>query len=101
MLIKDNHITVAGSIKSAVERVRGVIGHLVKVEIEVDTLAQLEDALAVGVDAVLLDNMDPEELRLAVAMVGGRALTEAAPQRLFALPTGKKKSATSRQLATR
>jgi nicotinate-nucleotide pyrophosphorylase (carboxylating) len=77
VLIKDNHISVAGSIKSAVERVRGVIGHLVKVEIEVDTRAQLEDALAVGVDAVLLDNMDPEELRRAVAVVGGRALTEA------------------------
>jgi nicotinate-nucleotide pyrophosphorylase (carboxylating) len=77
VLIKDNHIAVAGSIKSAVERVRGAIGHLVKVEIEVDTLAQLDEALAVGVDAVLLDNMDPEELRRAVVMVGGRALTEA------------------------
>lgn len=77
VLIKDNHIAVAGGIKSAIERVRGAVGHLVKVEIEVDTLAQLEEALAVGVDAVLLDNMDPDKLRRAVVMVGDRALTEA------------------------
>lgn len=77
VLIKDNHIAAAGSIKSAIERVRSAVGHLVKVEIEVDTLAQLEEVLAVGVDAVLLDNMEPDQLRRAVAMVGGRALTEA------------------------
>jgi nicotinate-nucleotide pyrophosphorylase (carboxylating) len=76
-LIKDNHIAVAGGIKSAIERVRCAVGHLVKVEIEVDTLAQLEEVLAVGADAVLLDNMDPEDLRRAVGMVAGRALTEA------------------------
>jgi nicotinate-nucleotide pyrophosphorylase (carboxylating) len=77
VLIKDNHIAAAGGIKPAVERVRAGIGHLVKVEVEVDTLAQLEEALAVSVDAVLLDNMGPEELRRAVAMVDGRAITEA------------------------
>ena len=77
VLIKDNHIAAAGGIKSAIERVRGAVGHLVKVEVEVDTLAQLEAALAAGVDAVLLDNMTPDELRRAVAMVGGRAITEA------------------------
>ena len=77
VLIKDNHIVAAGGIKPAVERVRAGIGHLVKVEVEVDTLAQLEEALAVSVDAVLLDNMRPEELRRAVAMVDGRAITEA------------------------
>ena len=77
VLIKDNHIAAAGGIRPAVERVRASIGHLVKVEVEVDSLAQLEDALAVGVNAVLLDNMQPEELRRAVAMVGGRAITEA------------------------
>jgi len=77
VLIKDNHIAAAGGIRPAVERVRAGIGHLVKVEVEVDTLAQLEEALAVGVDAVLLDNMQPEELRRAVAMVDGRAITEA------------------------
>jgi nicotinate-nucleotide pyrophosphorylase (carboxylating) len=77
VLIKDNHIAAAGGIRPALERVRGGIGHLVKVEVEVDTLAQLEEVLAVGVDAVLLDNMQPEELRRAVAMVAGRAITEA------------------------
>lgn len=77
VLIKDNHVAVAGSIRSAIERVRAAVGHLVKVEVEVDTLAQLEEVLGVGVDAVLLDNMDPEQLRRAVAMVNGRALTEA------------------------
>ena len=77
VLIKDNHIAVAGGIKPAVERARCAVGHLIKIEIEVDTLVQLEEALAVGVDAVLLDNMPPDELRRAVAMVGGRAVTEA------------------------
>lgn len=77
VLIKDNHIAVAGGIRPAIERVRGSVGHLVKVEVEVDTLTQLEEVLAIGVDAVLLDNMDAETLRRAVAMVGGRALTEA------------------------
>jgi nicotinate-nucleotide pyrophosphorylase (carboxylating) len=77
VLIKDNHIAAAGGIACAVERVRGAVGHLVKVEVEVDTLAQLGEALAAGVDAVLLDNMPPEALREAVATVGGRAITEA------------------------
>ena len=77
VLIKDNHIAAAGGIRPAVERVRASIGHLVKVEVEVDTLVQLEEALAVGVHAVLLDNMQPEELRRAVALVDGRAITEA------------------------
>ena len=77
VLVKDNHIAAAGGIRPAVERVRAGIGHLVKVEVEVDTLAQLEEALGVGVDAVLLDNMPPEELRQAVAIVDGRAITEA------------------------
>jgi nicotinate-nucleotide pyrophosphorylase (carboxylating) len=77
VLIKDNHVAIAGGVKPALERVRDAIGHLVKIEIEVDTLAQLEEVLAIGVDAVLLDNMSPDELRRAVAMVGGRAVTEA------------------------
>jgi nicotinate-nucleotide pyrophosphorylase (carboxylating) len=77
VLIKDNHVAIAGGIKSALARVREAVGHLVKIEIEVDTLAQLEDVLSVGVDAVLLDNMSPAELRRAVAMVDGRAVTEA------------------------
>ena len=77
VLIKDNHIAVAGGIVPAIERAKARAGHLVKIEVEVDTLAQLEQALSVGADAVLLDNMKPETLRAAVAMVDGRALTEA------------------------
>jgi nicotinate-nucleotide pyrophosphorylase (carboxylating) len=77
MLIKDNHIALAGGVTPALERARAHAGHLVKIELEVDTLEQLAEALEVGVDAVLLDNMDPETLRRAVAMVDGRAVTEA------------------------
>jgi nicotinate-nucleotide pyrophosphorylase (carboxylating) len=77
VLIKDNHVAIAGGIRPAVERVRAAIGHLVKVEVEVDTLDQLEEALALGVDAILLDNMSPEMLAQAVARVAGRAITEA------------------------
>ncbi|WP_207458931.1 carboxylating nicotinate-nucleotide diphosphorylase [Azospirillum sp. SYSU D00513] len=77
VLIKDNHIAVAGGVRAAVERVRANIGHMVKVEVEVDTLEQLEELLPLGTDVVLLDNMDPATLRRAVAMVDGRMLTEA------------------------
>jgi len=77
VLIKDNHIAAAGGIKPAVERVRAAIGHLVKIEIEVDTFAQLDEALAVGADAILLDNMGVEQMREAVRIVKGRAITEA------------------------
>ena len=77
VLIKDNHVAIAGGIRPAVERVRAGVGHLVKIELEVDTLAQLEEALSLGVDAVLLDNMGPDMLRPAVRMVDGRAITEA------------------------
>jgi nicotinate-nucleotide pyrophosphorylase (carboxylating) len=77
VLIKDNHVAIAGGIRPAVERVRASVGHLVKVEVEVDTLEQLDAALAAGVDAVLLDNMGPEMLARGVAMVAGRAITEA------------------------
>jgi nicotinate-nucleotide pyrophosphorylase (carboxylating) len=77
MLIKDNHIAMAGGVRSALERARQHAGHLVKIELEVDTLDQLAEALEVGVDAVLLDNMASETLRRAVAMVDGRAVTEA------------------------
>ncbi len=77
VLIKDNHLAVAGGVRPAVELVRAAVGHMVRVELEVDTLEQLEEGLAAGVDAVLLDNMDPETLRAAVTLVGGRCLTEA------------------------
>jgi nicotinate-nucleotide pyrophosphorylase (carboxylating) len=77
VLIKDNHIAIAGSVATAIERARSHVGHLVKIEVEVDTLLQLEEALAVGVDAVLLDNMTIEQLHRAVDMTAGRAVTEA------------------------
>ncbi len=77
VLIKDNHLAVAGGVRPAVELVRAAVGHMVTVELEVDTLEQLEEGLAVGVDAVLLDNMDPATLRAAVTLVDGRCLTEA------------------------
>ncbi|ANT50090.1 carboxylating nicotinate-nucleotide diphosphorylase [Mesorhizobium amorphae] len=77
ILIKDNHIAVAGGVRAAIERARGNVGHLVKIEVEVDTLAQLDDVLALAPDAVLLDNMSVDDLRKAVAMVAGRAITEA------------------------
>ena len=76
-LIKDNHIAIAGGIRPALERARAQVGHLVKIELEVDSLAQLEEALALGVDAVLLDNMPPPVLRQAVTLVNRRAVTEA------------------------
>jgi nicotinate-nucleotide pyrophosphorylase (carboxylating) len=77
VLIKDNHIAVAGGIRPAVERARAAIGHLVKIEIEVDTLDQLREVLTLPVDAVLLDNMTPDQLQAAVRLVDGRLITEA------------------------
>lgn len=77
VLIKDNHVAIAGGIRPALERARAAAGHMVRIEIEVDTLDQLAEALEIGADAVLLDNMDPATLRAAVAMVDGRAVTEA------------------------
>lgn len=77
VLIKDNHVVLAGGVRQAVERARAAVGHMVKIELEVDTLAQLEQALALGVEVVLLDNMSLDDLRAAVAMAKGRAITEA------------------------
>jgi nicotinate-nucleotide pyrophosphorylase (carboxylating) len=78
ILIKDNHIAVAGGIRPVLERAKAAAGHLVKIEIEVDTLDQLGEVLAVGMaDAVLLDNMDAATMRKAVAMVAGRIPLEA------------------------
>jgi nicotinate-nucleotide pyrophosphorylase (carboxylating) len=77
VLIKDNHIALAGGIRTAIERAKEHVGHLVKIEVEVDTLAQLEVALALGIDAVLLDNMTVDDLRQAVAMTRGKVITEA------------------------
>ncbi|MBV9824633.1 MAG: carboxylating nicotinate-nucleotide diphosphorylase [Alphaproteobacteria bacterium] len=77
MLIKDNHVAIAGGVGAALDRARAQAGHLVKIELEVDTLEQLAEALEHGADAVLLDNMDPDTLRHAVDLVKGRAITEA------------------------
>jgi nicotinate-nucleotide pyrophosphorylase (carboxylating) len=77
VLIKDNHLALAGSVAAAVAAVRARVGHMVKVEVEVDTLDQLREALAQPIDAVLLDNMTPAQLAEAVAIVDGRVLTEA------------------------
>jgi nicotinate-nucleotide pyrophosphorylase (carboxylating) len=77
VLIKDNHLAVAGSVSAAVEAVRQSVGHTVKIEVEVDTLEQLREALDASVDAVLLDNMTLEQLAEAVRVVGGRAVVEA------------------------
>lgn len=77
ILIKDNHIAIAGSLVLAVERARAAIGHMVKIEVEVDTLEQLDQALALGVDVILLDNMDVATLAEAVRRIDNRAISEA------------------------
>jgi nicotinate-nucleotide pyrophosphorylase (carboxylating) len=77
MLIKDNHVAMAGGVVPALKRAKAAAGHLVKIELEVDTLDQLKEALTEGFDAVLLDNMGANTLREAVDMVDGRAITEA------------------------
>ncbi len=77
ILIKDNHIAIAGDISTAIKQAQAFAGHLIPIEVEVDTLEQLEQALAVGVNIVLLDNMAPDVLTQAVAMCQGKAKTEA------------------------
>jgi len=77
VLLKDNHLVAGGGIAATVARVRDHVGHLVKIQVEVDTLAQLDELLTTGADAVLLDNMTPDELRKAVETVAGRLVTEA------------------------
>ncbi len=78
VLIKDNHIAVAGGIGPVLARARAAIGHMVRIEIEVDTLGQLREVLDAGLaDVVLLDNMDPPTLTKAVGLVAGRLVTEA------------------------
>jgi nicotinate-nucleotide pyrophosphorylase (carboxylating) len=75
-MIKDNHVAAAGGVAAAVARVRAGAAHLHGLEVEVDALEQLDEALAAGVTAVLLDNMDLETVRRAVALVDGRATIE-------------------------
>lgn len=77
VLVKDNHIAAAGGLAEALNAVRTAVGHLVKIEVEVDTLDQLEKVLRFPIDAVLLDNMDAGTLKRAIALVKGRVITEA------------------------
>ncbi len=77
VLIKDNHIIAAGGIGPALERARAHVGHMVKVEIEVTSLDEIDEALKLAPDAFLLDNMSPELLKASVAEIAGRAITEA------------------------
>ena len=77
VLIKDNHIAACGSITEAVRRVRLRAPHTIAIEVETDTLAQVEESLACGVGVIMLDNMDLATMRRAVALIGGRALVEA------------------------
>jgi nicotinate-nucleotide pyrophosphorylase (carboxylating) len=77
VLIKDNHLALAGSIARAVERARARVGHMMKIEVEIDSLAQLDEALATGVDAVMLDNMALDDMARAVKRVAGKVVLEA------------------------
>ena len=77
ILIKDNHVAACGGIRPALERARAAAGHLVKVEIEVDGLDQLAEALPLSPDVIMLDNFSLSDLRKAVAMTAGRVTLEA------------------------
>lgn len=77
ILIKDNHIALCGGIPEAVQRARDYASHATKIEVECDTLQQVDEAIAARADIILLDNMSPEELKIAVGKIGGRAIAEA------------------------
>lgn len=77
ILIKDNHVAACGGVRPALERARAAAGHLVKIELEVDSLDQLEDALPLAPDVIMLDNFSLEDLRAAVALAAGRVILEA------------------------
>jgi len=77
ILIKDNHIALCGGVSYAVQRARDVVGHCVKIEVECDTMQQVAEAATAGADIIMLDNMGPEQLKDAVDLIAGRALTEA------------------------
>jgi nicotinate-nucleotide pyrophosphorylase (carboxylating) len=77
VLIKDNHVVACGGVRAAIERARAFASHTCKIECEVDSLEQLDEALAAGADIVLLDNMSDEQVKEAVARTRGRALLEA------------------------
>ena len=77
VMIKENHIAVAGGIIPAVEAARRAIGHMHKIEVEIASLDQIDEAIASGADVILLDNMSIEQMREAVERIGGRAIVEA------------------------
>ena len=77
ILIKDNHIAVCGGVTEAIERARAFAGHMMRIEVEVDTLDQLREALGAGPDIIMLDNMSPELLAQGVAIAAGRVILEA------------------------
>jgi len=77
VLVKDNHIAACGSITEAVRRVRSAIPHTLKIEVECDTLAQVEECLRAEVEIIMLDNMDTTTMAEAVRLIGGRAMIEA------------------------
>lgn len=77
VMIKDNHLKAAGGIKNAVSKIKNNISHTTKIELEIDELSQLEEALEAGADIILLDNMTPEELKKAVEINAGRVILEA------------------------
>jgi len=77
VMIKDNHIIAAGGIKAAVERARRNVPHTIKIEVETTNLAEIEEALEAGADIIMLDNMDCPEMKKAVQLIAGRAVTEA------------------------
>jgi nicotinate-nucleotide pyrophosphorylase (carboxylating) len=76
-LVKDNHIKIAGSIKTAIEILRSTAQHTFKIEVECETLEMVEEALSVGVEIIMFDNMDLDEMRAGLKLVNGRAMTEA------------------------
>lgn len=77
VMLKDNHIKLAGGIHQAVAQVRKQIGHTLKIEVEVETFSQLQQALDAGAEIIMLDNMTPDQVAQAVSIVAGRAITEA------------------------
>ncbi|KGK89490.1 nicotinate-nucleotide pyrophosphorylase [Desulfosporosinus sp. HMP52] len=77
VMLKDNHLTAVGGLTEAVKRVRTTIGHMIKIEVECETMEQVEEAVACGVDVIMLDNMLIDEMQAAVQYIDGRAIVEA------------------------
>ncbi|MCL1791394.1 MAG: carboxylating nicotinate-nucleotide diphosphorylase [Peptococcaceae bacterium] len=77
VMLKDNHLAAAGGVAEAVLKARQCVGHMVKIEVECETITQVREAVAAGVDVIMLDNMCLDDMREAVALIGGQALVEA------------------------